>query len=404
MGKLYAIMRVQKVKSTGVHAMQYHNDRNPGEHSNPDIDPSRTALNYELVPHLDYTTEVEEKIAERRTASRKLRKDAVVLAEGIVTASPEWFDGKTDAEVRRFFEDAKEFAEKKFGKDNLVHFTVHLDEATPHAHFGFVPLKDGSLSWKKFFPDRFALGRLQDEFYKQVGEPRGLERGEKRADGAPAKRHKTVKAYKQEAANLEAEISRQTERLESLRQSVGELENEVERLEKEAEMEPVGGGWLASAGEIGRAGGALAGARELGERERAAAREAQKLGAQIADAERKLVGDSERNLGLGARRDSAGERVRDLGARFESLVGAVRSALEKLDWRSIPAALSELARSIIIDIDTERCLAGDYSSVEDAYDLRNESLEIQAASKRLAASSRAGSLGAPPWTLGGDER
>lgn len=44
----YVIARVIKVKSTAIGAMQYHNDRAPGEHLNPDIDPERTHLNYEL--------------------------------------------------------------------------------------------------------------------------------------------------------------------------------------------------------------------------------------------------------------------------------------------------------------------------------------------------------------------
>ena len=44
----YVIARVIKVKSAAIGAMQYHNDRAPGEHLNPDIDPERTHLNYEL--------------------------------------------------------------------------------------------------------------------------------------------------------------------------------------------------------------------------------------------------------------------------------------------------------------------------------------------------------------------
>ena len=39
MGKQYAILRVQKCKGAEIGAMQYHNDREPGKHTNPDIDP-----------------------------------------------------------------------------------------------------------------------------------------------------------------------------------------------------------------------------------------------------------------------------------------------------------------------------------------------------------------------------
>ena len=54
MGKQYAILRVQKCKGAEIGAMQYHNDREPGKHTNPDIDQSRTRMNREMCPHADY--------------------------------------------------------------------------------------------------------------------------------------------------------------------------------------------------------------------------------------------------------------------------------------------------------------------------------------------------------------
>ena len=72
----YVIARVIKVKSTAIGAMQYHNDRAPGEHLNPDIDPERTHLNYELhdaegcyLPR-KYAAEVDAKIAALGSGSR----------------------------------------------------------------------------------------------------------------------------------------------------------------------------------------------------------------------------------------------------------------------------------------------------------------------------------------------
>ena len=51
MGKQYAILRVQKCKGAEIGAMQYHNDREPGKHTNPEIDQSRTRLNRVMCPH-----------------------------------------------------------------------------------------------------------------------------------------------------------------------------------------------------------------------------------------------------------------------------------------------------------------------------------------------------------------
>lgn len=101
-----------------------------------------------------------------------------------------------------------------------MHFTVHMDEETPHAHFGFVPLKDGKLSWKGFFPDKAALGAMQDRFYGRVGALYGLSRGEKRLEGQPARRHKSVAEYKAESRRVQAELDEKAEQLEAAREEL----------------------------------------------------------------------------------------------------------------------------------------------------------------------------------------
>ena len=238
MGKQYAILRVQKCKGAEIGAMQYHNDREPGKHTNPDIDQSRTRMNRELCPHADYEGEVQARIDAGYRGTRKVRKDAVRLVEGIVTASPEFFEEASAEEVRDFFEDALGFCREEFGESNLVHFTVHMDEETPHAHFGFVPLRDGKLSWKGFFPDKAALGAMQDRFYGRVGALYGLSRGEKRLEGQPARRHKSVAEYKAESRRVQAELDEKAEQLEtaraelaSTRAQLADCRAQVEQLE-----------------------------------------------------------------------------------------------------------------------------------------------------------------------------
>lgn len=235
MGKQYAILRVQKCKGAAIGAMQYHNDREPGNHTNQDIDPTRTRLNREMHAHVDYEREVQARIDGGYAGARKVRKDAVKLVEGIVTASPEFFETADDDEVRDFFDDAYKFCCDEFGEGNMVHFTVHMDEETPHAHFGFVPLRDGKLSWKEFFPNKMALGKMQDRFYERVGALYGLSRGEKRKEGEPARRHKSVAEYKAESRRVQAELDEKAEQLEaaqgelaSTRAQLAECRSQVE--------------------------------------------------------------------------------------------------------------------------------------------------------------------------------
>lgn len=245
----YVICRVQKVKGTAVAMMQYHNDRMPGEHSNEDIDHSRTPENYELhgegccFPR-DYAREVDAKIAANRASGRKVRKDAVKLVEGILTASPEFFEGKSAEEVRRFFEDGYKFIKAEMGAENMIHFTVHMDEATPHAHWGAVPIKDGRLSWKAFFDGRAGLSAFQDRCFEKVGEPWGLDRGEK---GSQRRHRSTVdmkrdlerecKQLREEKATLLDEIAYKDGQLYEVQDALADKELELEELKGEVERQ-----------------------------------------------------------------------------------------------------------------------------------------------------------------------
>lgn len=231
----YAIARVIKVKSTAIGAMQYHNDRAPGEHLNPDIDPTRTHLNYELhgegcfLPR-KYAAEVDERIAANRASGRKVRKDAVKLVEGIITASPEFFEGKSEEECRRFFEDAYEFVCAEMGAENVIHFTVHMDETTPHAHWGAVPIKDGRLSWKAFFDGRGGLSAFQDRCFEKVGKPWGLDRGEKHS----GRRYRETAEMKRD---LEQEVEELREQKDELQDAVVSKEIEIEQLKSEVKRQ-----------------------------------------------------------------------------------------------------------------------------------------------------------------------
>lgn len=89
--------------------------------------------------------------------------------------------------------------------------------STPHAHFGFTPIKDGTLSWKNYFDGRDALRGWQDRFFEKVSKPWGLERGEKDT----GRTHKDAAQMRRDA---EREIKELDKRKECLRQEVEEME------------------------------------------------------------------------------------------------------------------------------------------------------------------------------------
>ena len=108
MAAQYAIMRFKKYKGPEISPIEAHNERTKESYaSNPDIDTSRSHLNFHLIePQGRYRTEAEKQIAE---AGCRTRKDSIRLVEVLFTASPEFFQGKKKKDVKEFFQEALSF-------------------------------------------------------------------------------------------------------------------------------------------------------------------------------------------------------------------------------------------------------------------------------------------------------
>lgn len=175
----HAIMRFAKVKTGSIGNIEAHDERLKEKYdSNPDIDASRTHLNYHLIePSGRYRTEANRMIAD---AQCRTRKDSVRIVETLVTSSPEFMEGKTSYEIRGFFQHAVDFLSEKVGKENILSAAVHMDEKTPHMHLIFVPLTaDHRLSAKDILGNKKQLSLWQDDFWSYMVQfyP-DLERGE----------------------------------------------------------------------------------------------------------------------------------------------------------------------------------------------------------------------------------
>ena len=175
----YAILRFAKYKGPEIGRIEAHDERTKTEYaSNPDVDTSRSSLNFHLVkPHRSYRAEAEKQIAE---AGCRARKDSVRVVETLITASPEFFANKKPKEVKKFFEYALEFIQSKQSPETIISAVVHMDEKTPHMHLCFVPLTpDKRLSAKDIIGNKKKLTQWQDEFWKHmVNKYPDFERGE----------------------------------------------------------------------------------------------------------------------------------------------------------------------------------------------------------------------------------
>lgn len=236
------VCHVDKFKRGHVTGMQIHNQREKDSKTNVDIDKSKTHLNYDLHNEkpIKYLQAVNGKIEAKRKSKRKIRKDANLLSEIVISAGHEFWQGQgADPQAEEiFFKEAYSFMAKRFGQENVVYSMVHRDEGNPHMHFGFVPLtRDGRLSARDIHTPK-TLSNLHRDFYQHM-RTRGFEieppEPTKAKHMQPLKwkveQLKTQeKDFRQKAHKLKQVLDRGIDFVRELRQEKQELEKKLEPL------------------------------------------------------------------------------------------------------------------------------------------------------------------------------
>lgn len=175
-----ASLKVKKSDGVGGYAMHVMRTADDGiNHSNTDIDASRTRYNKQYSFDDGYGNTLEERYARRmddydaRTSTGKpkpLRKDAVVLRPFVVQPPVSLFHGKSMAECElimdAFSNDALAFISENFGgTKNIIGACSHMDETSPHLHVAFMPMTDdGRLNQKEFFASPLAMKQMHQSF------------------------------------------------------------------------------------------------------------------------------------------------------------------------------------------------------------------------------------------------
>lgn len=106
--------------------------------------------------------------AQKTAGKRATRKDAVVMADVVVTLPDNVRKGDED----RFFRLTYWYLSNKFGIDNMMGGYVHKDEvlkdgtpARDHMHVPFTPILDGRFNYKKMCPRSF-----YQSMHKELGD------------------------------------------------------------------------------------------------------------------------------------------------------------------------------------------------------------------------------------------
>ncbi|HFR3644071.1 TPA: MobV family relaxase [Streptococcus suis] len=231
----YAVARMVKYKSGNLGGAYRHNERVFENHSNKDIDPERSHLNYELTDRdrsIPYDRQIKQYVNDNKLSKRAIRKDAVLCNEWIITSDKAFFENMSQEQTKEFFETAKNFFAERYGEQNIAYAMVHLDESTPHMHLGLVPLKNGKLSSKALFGHREQLQEIQEEFPKYLNEKGyDLQRGKVDSE----KKHLDTAEYKEKQRlldDVEQRLSEKQDKLEQISQKINQLELTVSEKEQ----------------------------------------------------------------------------------------------------------------------------------------------------------------------------
>lgn len=240
---MFCIMRTEKRKRTDIGGIQRENTRTATEYNNK-VAPGMDIFNVTLKESNDWLQDINREI---QAAGAKARSNSVLALDTIYTASPDFFQGKTNAENDKFFQDCLKFHNEHFG--HIISAVIHYDETTPHLHVVSVPLtKDGRLSARDVIGNKSKMSKTQDSFFEQVGKGYGLARGI-HMDGQEKKQH--ISAQEHELREIKQEIAREKEHLEAIehseetartraqeyRRTAAKLQKEVEQLQEERQAQ-----------------------------------------------------------------------------------------------------------------------------------------------------------------------
>ena len=175
----YAIIKNDKLTRVNAQGSYIHNDRRSKGHSNKDIDPTRTHLNFWCKKNeLTYIKEFD-KMKKKYDLKGTIRSNSNIMCEMMITSDNAFFNKIGLEETKRYFKESYKFVcnYKNLGEKYIVSATVHLDETTPHMHLVYIPVihtkdKEGNeidkICCRDFWKGRDSYRQLQNSFHKYI--------------------------------------------------------------------------------------------------------------------------------------------------------------------------------------------------------------------------------------------
>lgn len=178
----FSVARIETRTRASVGKFERHIERKNESYENMNVDLSRTPMNvsFKGCGELTYNEYLDELIAAGTVSLKGLKPDATVFDEMIMDVNTEYFEQNGGYEYAcRFYNEAFHFAEKIYGKDNIISAVMHADELNVamtekygrpiyhyHLHIMALPVVDKEVRWTKRCKDPELVGKVKEVIHQ----------------------------------------------------------------------------------------------------------------------------------------------------------------------------------------------------------------------------------------------
>lgn len=178
----FSVARIETRTRATVGKFERHIERKNDSYENMNVDLSRTPMNvsFKSCGELTYNEHLDKMIAAGMISLKGLKPDATVFDEMIMDVNTDYFEQNGSYEYAcRFYEEAFHFAEKLYGKDNIVSAVMHADELNTamtekygrpiyhyHLHIMALPVVDKEVRWTKHCKNPELVGKVKEVIHQ----------------------------------------------------------------------------------------------------------------------------------------------------------------------------------------------------------------------------------------------
>ena len=178
MGKTnYSVARVVTYTKQNIGKAERHNERKNQTYSNMNVDLEQTKNNvYYKTCNTTYNERLKELVDTGKVSLRGLKDNAKVFDELVLDINSDYFEkhGGYDF-AKKFYEEAYHFAEREYGKDNIISAVMHADEQNIalteeygkpiyhyHLHVIALPVVKKEIKYSKRTKDKTLVGKVKE--------------------------------------------------------------------------------------------------------------------------------------------------------------------------------------------------------------------------------------------------